>query len=69
MKDGICLKCNSEEVYVSNAKSHGVGVFAQSFLPAHTKLFVCAECIYLEFYIENKSDLQKVREKFRKVKK
>ncbi|HEX9962703.1 MAG TPA: zinc ribbon domain-containing protein [Pyrinomonadaceae bacterium] len=67
MKDGICVKCGEREVYIDNARTHGIGVFASTFLPVNTELYVCAKCGYLEFYVESESDLAKIPQKLRKV--
>lgn len=47
---------------------HGIIVPVHMFSvhPAH--LYVCADCGYLEFYAQTGFDLQKAKEKFRKVK-
>lgn len=68
MKDGICKKCGSAEVYVDSSK-HGIIVPVSNFTVHPTHLYVCADCGYLEFYAQTGFDLQKVKEKFRKVKK
>ena len=66
MKSGICPKCKSEEVYVDSSARHGVIVPISTY--HQTDLYVCADCGYLEYYALTGFDLQKVREKFRKVK-
>lgn len=69
MKDGICPKCKSEEVYIDKAIRHGIIVSIQMLAAHPTHLYVCADCGYLEFYAQTGFDLQKVKEKFIKVKK
>ena len=69
MKSGICPKCNSEEVYVDSTNRHGIVIPIQSFAIHPTHLYICADCGYLEFYAQTGFDLQKVKEKFRKVEK
>lgn len=68
MKDGVCSKCKSEEVYLSSRETHGVRV-PISWMDVFTDLYVCASCGYLEFYVESKTDLEKVPQKLKKVKK
>ncbi len=68
MKDGICPKCKSEEVYVDYGMRHGVIIPIHTFAPHPTKLYVCAECGYLEFYAQTGHDLSKVKVIFQKVK-
>ncbi|HQU81508.1 MAG TPA: hypothetical protein PKY59_00190 [Pyrinomonadaceae bacterium] len=68
MKDGICPKCKSEEVYIDTANRHGIIVPVHSLATRPTHLYVCVDCGYLEFYARTGFDLQKVKEKFKKVK-
>jgi predicted nucleic-acid-binding Zn-ribbon protein len=67
MKSGICPKCGEKEVYGDHAKSHGISVFWTAIIPTETILLVCANCGYLEFYIENEKDLEKVKKNFQKI--
>ncbi|MEP6902311.1 MAG: zinc ribbon domain-containing protein [Actinomycetota bacterium] len=67
MKSGICPKCGESEVYGDHAKTHGLSVIWTAILPAHTILLACANCGYLEFYIENEKDLAKVKKNFQKI--
>jgi predicted nucleic-acid-binding Zn-ribbon protein len=68
MKDGICPKCQSEEVYIDSGVRHGIMIPIHTFTPHQTHLYVCADCGYLEFYAQTGQDLSKVKERFRKVK-
>lgn len=68
MKDGICPKCESDSVYISRRETHGVHV-PVSWTEVFTNLYVCANCGYLEFYVESESDLEKIPQKLKKVKK
>lgn len=67
MKDGICPKCNSEEVYVDSSNRCGAGKPIQVF-SAQTHIYCCTDCGYLEIYAQTGHDLSKSKEKFRKVK-
>ena len=67
MKSGICPKCESREVYGNGDWSHGIGVDRMAIFPMNTILLVCADCGYLEFYVENEKDLVKIKKKFQKI--
>ena len=69
MKDGICPKCESEEIYKDKSERHGIVIWIQALAVHPTNLYVCADCGYLEFYAQTGFDLQQVKEKFTKVKK
>lgn len=66
MKDGICPKCKSGEVYTSADDTHGIRV-PLSWRDVPTNLYVCTVCGYLEFYVQYESDLEKIRLKLKKV--
>ncbi len=67
MKSGVCSKCKSKEVYGNVNNTHGISVDPVAFPQMNTILLVCADCGYLEFYVENESDLAKIKKKFGKV--
>jgi predicted nucleic-acid-binding Zn-ribbon protein len=67
MKDGICPKCGAKEVYGDHANPHGLRVIWTAILPPDTILLVCAECGYLEFYVEHEKDLAKIKKNFQKI--
>lgn len=67
MKSGICPKCKSEEVYV-DSNDHGFTLRIHMFSPHQTHTYVCSDCGFIELYAEKGHDLDKVKEKFRKVK-
>lgn len=67
MKSGICPKCRSTEVYGDTNHPHGITFEMWTINPMNTILLVCADCGYLEFYIENEKDLEKIKNKFGKV--
>lgn len=69
MKSGICPKCESEEVFVDYGSRNGIVIPVGMLLQLSTNLYVCADCGYLEFYTPIGFDLQRVKEKYRKVKK
>lgn len=67
MKSGICPKCGEAEVYGDSNRPHGISVFWSAILPVNTTLLACANCGYLEFYVENEQDLDKIKKNFQKV--
>lgn len=67
MKSGVCPKCRSTEIYGDVTTPHGISVFWSKIIPAKTILLACADCGYLEFYIENDKDLEKVKKNFQKI--
>lgn len=67
MKSGICPKCRSTEIYGDIGHPHGIYVEKLAFRPMNTILLVCVDCGYLEFYIENEKDLDKIKKNLRKV--
>lgn len=67
MKNGICPKCESSDVYASKSESHGIRI-PLSWTEAFTELYVCAKCGFLEFYVQHESDLEKIKENLKKVK-
>lgn len=66
MKDGVCPKCRSAEIYTSADDTHGVRV-PIPWRDVDTNLYVCAECGYLEFYVQHETDFEKIRQKLKKV--
>ena len=67
MKSGICPKCNAFEVYGEGSGTHGISVDRWAFIGVNTILLVCANCGYLEFYVENEKDLETVKKRFQKI--
>lgn len=69
MKDGICPKCNTEEVYFDNSGKHGIDLKISCTYVHLTHLYICADCGFMEFYTQTGFDFQKVKERYQKVKK
>ena len=67
MKSGICPKCGSNEVYGDLNSTHGISVDRMSLPQINTILLACSDCGYLEFYIDNEKDLEKVKKRFGRV--
>lgn len=69
MKNGICAKCNAENVHVAPSSRTGVsvpvsGVFS---VGAFTNFYFCGECGHVEIFVEKKEDLQKAVASWPKV--
>lgn len=67
MKDGICRKCGENEVYMRGDGYFGLNVPISVFSKTFLELYVCAECGYLEFYVQNDEKLKQIPEVFKKV--
>ena len=46
---------------------HGIEVDKMAITRIDTIRLVCVNCGYVEFYVENEKDLEKINKKFRKV--
>jgi len=61
-----CVKCKSQKIYHAEAtKNRGaaklfLGAFSSVMLSAH----ICTECGFVEHYVENPSDLEKISKKY-----
>jgi predicted nucleic-acid-binding Zn-ribbon protein len=68
MKSGTCPKCNSDEIYKGNSESLvSIRTSALHVQPATT--YICIDCGYFEFYALPGFDLDRVKERFERVKK
>lgn len=67
MKDGICPKCSSAEVYRGVSGSSVSLQITATYVQPATK-YICTECGYYEFYAMPGHDLEKIRTKYEKVK-
>jgi len=77
MKNGLCPKCGSSDVYTQNK---GIYTRKSGELPAHLHInistfssadfdnYLCAACGYIESYVADLSDLPKIASKWKKVK-
>lgn len=52
MRNGICLKCGSDEIY--KKKTGGQYAIAVGFWGTNFMIYTCADCGYCEQYIEGK---------------
>lgn len=73
MKDGICPKCKSRNVFVGNKVRLKRGSFFSNTIPLSqwslTSLdnYVCTNCGFMESYISDKDKLKEISEKWPKV--
>jgi predicted nucleic-acid-binding Zn-ribbon protein len=70
MKSGKCPKCGSLNIYSDIEKKNsnessmiGVNAF-KAFSVNH---YICLECLYLEKYLDEKWDLEKIKKNWTKV--
>jgi hypothetical protein len=66
MKDGVCPKCEAKEVHVYGTSAE-LSVRLGAFSSAGVAYYICANCGYVELFIENKADLPKIAEKYPRV--
>jgi predicted nucleic-acid-binding Zn-ribbon protein len=67
MRDGTCPKCRSREIYQSPADL-GMGRMPIANMRAVTMAtYVCTDCGYMEYYVDDPNDLRKIVEKWHKV--
>ncbi len=72
MKKGKCPKCGSQEIYSGAGISLKGGTYGCNTIPLggvfgrHAPLdnYVCAECGYVESYINSAGDLEKIRSRW-----
>lgn len=69
MKDGVCAKCEAENVRLVAGNRTEVsipvkGVFSTG---AFASFYVCGRCGYVEIYVEKEEDLPKICEAWPQV--
>ncbi len=72
MKNGICPKCNSFEVYVLPPKwpsnnFHKIPIDGLTL--ASVTQYICVDCGYVEEYVSDASKLEKIRQNWSRVNK
>ena len=66
----ICMKCNSKDILLIPGKHNGFGngniiiVGSSSIGAVKVSRYLCCECGYSEEWIDNKNDIEKLRNKF-----
>ncbi|MBK7391812.1 MAG: hypothetical protein IPI64_00750 [Chloracidobacterium sp.] len=67
MKTGVCPKCNGTEIHVventATEVAIGLGWTATAFL----NYYVCKDCGFVELFVQDKTLLPKLAEKYPKV--
>ncbi len=69
MKNGPCPKCGSKEIYVQrNWVGNPRNVLKLGmFSPVNLREYICAECGFVETYLDNLEDASKIIDKCEKV--
>lgn len=69
MRNGQCPKCESADVHVLSTirNTFIVPLGVMSIVGAATNLYVCVQCGFVEIYVQDRSDLPKIAEKWPKV--
>ncbi|KUG19989.1 hypothetical protein ASZ90_010276 [hydrocarbon metagenome] len=75
MKNGRCPKCNAREVYSGAHISFNKGAYGCNTIPlgglfgTHIPLdnYVCGNCGYVESYINDPDDREKIRRQWERV--
>lgn len=76
MRNGLCPKCNAEEVYIADANPHGMLTgdgqpllriykekgFWPDVVIAEMNVYLCRACGYLELYARDLSKLEKLED-------
>jgi predicted nucleic-acid-binding Zn-ribbon protein len=66
MKDGICPKCGSSQVYRRASGGH-VTIWLNWIRNTNPMNYVCSSCGYVEWYIENRKHLDYIHDKWDKA--
>ncbi|MBE7436336.1 MAG: hypothetical protein HS100_20645 [Anaerolineales bacterium] len=79
MKNGVCPKCSSSEVYFikydySNLRGSAAHALLDSFVfpkgpGMNFTLYICVDCGYTEHYVHDKKQLKQVAQKAEKISK
>lgn len=67
MKDGICVKCGKREVHMRRDGYYGLEIPVSLVSKTFLEMFVCANCGYLEFYVQSEEKLKQIKETYKKV--
>ena len=71
MRNGTCPKCGAQEVYCAtrNRGAYGVNTIPTGFFRTFINMdnYVCGQCGHVEFYISDPKGLQKIKNKWSKV--
>lgn len=71
MKKGVCPKCQSKEVYMSEGYPHQremITVSGTAFVKAvPPDRYACVSCGFVEFYLNSEEQFKEIREAWTKV--
>ena len=67
MKSGKCPKCSSSKIYKRPKFSPSSNIAFSLFTQMRFQIFICAQCGYLEAYIDDVEDIIDLTEKWQKV--
>ena len=69
MRDGICPKCGSHEVYTSLSPGQRSFIIVSFWTVRGERLrdYVCADCGYAEQYVLSPNSLEKIRQKWERA--
>jgi len=69
MKSGKCPKCNSTEVYLKEnfMNLDGSSIIMSAFVRVSLNHYVCTNCGYVENYISEKYNCERISKKWKKV--
>ena len=60
---GICSKCKSNDISETKSDSLGVRISTGALSIASVSYYVCCQCGYVEEWITDKKDLEKISDK------
>lgn len=67
MKNGICPKCNGKEVHLYKNTGAELAISVGFLGSASVVYYICTDCGYVELFVEDKSKLPKIAEKYPRV--
>ncbi len=67
MKDGICPKCKAKEVHVVENTAWRFAIHIKFLQKAMLNYHICTSCGYVELFVQEKSVLPRIAEKYPKV--
>jgi len=71
MKKGICIKCDSHEIYKRTRNKWGLSIPhsipLSGIIRALVVDYICSSCGYIEEYVEDEKSLKSIKDKWGKV--
>lgn len=64
-KSGTCPKCAGKDIRISRQRMWGtiIPVGSTVFGAAYSSLYICASCGFVESWVEQEKDLEKIRKR------